>query len=82
MRLAADAHVAILKQMWIMPLLLRTGASLGFAYTFFLLWVAAGLAGVVGLALILYGGRELLRGGARQPSRARPLLRRGPWRRP
>jgi hypothetical protein len=56
-------------------LLLRTGASLGFTYTLFILWTAAGIAGLIGFALVLYGGLQLVRGDERSLEQW-PLLRR------
>jgi len=56
-------------------LLVRTGASLGVTYTLFILWTAAGIAGLIGFALVLYGGLQLVRGDER-PLAQWPLLRR------
>jgi hypothetical protein len=50
----------------------RTGASLGLTYTVFVLWMAAGLIGVIGFAMMVYGGLQLARGGDR-PREAWPL---------
>jgi len=61
--------------MWIVPLLVRTGAGLGVTYTLFMLWMAAGIIGVIGFALMVYGGLQLVRGGDR-PQERTPLLRR------
>jgi hypothetical protein len=61
--------------MWIVPLLVRTGAGLGLTYTVFMLWMAAGLIGVFGLAMMIYGGLQVARGGDR-PLKHWPALRR------
>ncbi len=61
--------------MWLVPLLVRTGAGLGLTYTLFVLWMAAGLIGVFGLAMMIYGGLQVASGGERPPGRW-PLLRR------
>lgn len=61
--------------MWLFPLLVRTGAGLGLTYTLFVLWMAAGLIGVFGLAMMIYGGLQVARGGGR-PLAQRSLLRR------
>ncbi len=61
--------------MWLVPLLLRTGAGLGFTYTLFLLWMAAGLIGVIGFALMVYGGFQIAREGDKPQGRP-PFLRR------
>ena len=63
------------RRVWILPLLVRTGATLGVTYTLFVLWMAAGLVGVIGLALMIYGGLHLARDGDR-PFGPWPLLRR------
>lgn len=61
--------------MQVSALLLRTGASIGLAYTLFILWMAAGLVAVVIFALLLHGGLNLARHGDR-PLENWPLLRR------
>lgn len=55
--------------------LVRTAASIGFAYTLFVLWMAAGLVAVLGFALLFHGGLNLARHGDR-PLEEWPLLRR------
>mgnify|MGYP006310994451 CR=1 FL=1 len=49
--------------MWLVPILLRTGIGLGFVYALSILWMAAGLIGVIGLALMIHGGVLLTRRG-------------------
>lgn len=61
-------------------IVVRTFVTLGFAYTLFLLWMAAGIAGLIGLALMVYGGLTMTDSGTRAldnwPALRRLLRRR------
>ena len=63
------------QSMSILPVLLRSGACLALVYMLFVLWMGAGLVGVLGFALVLAGGLHFARDGDR-PFEDWPLVRR------
>ena len=62
----------------VLAMLIRTGAGLGLTYTAVLIWTAAGIIGVIGLCLMLYGGHTVMSSGSggRSPLRLRARMRR------